>query len=140
MKKFFVIITLMVATLAIGTAQERRNFGTPEERAKNQTERLHQLLQLTDEQKTKINAVNLELAKKLEADLQNNREDREAMRTKMQEAETAREKKYKEILTDEQLKKYLEDRAAREKQMQERRGQRGNGEGNGQRRRNSTPQ
>ncbi|GHT22588.1 hypothetical protein FACS189430_04600 [Bacteroidia bacterium] len=108
-----------------GQGGQRGNFGTPEERAKQQTTRLDELVKLTADQKTKVEAVNLNLSKKQSAALQNN-SDREAMRTKMQEFNTERDKKYKEILTAEQYKKYTENAA------QMRRG-RGQGQGGGQR-------
>ncbi|MDR2039617.1 MAG: hypothetical protein LBQ60_16990 [Bacteroidales bacterium] len=128
MKKFLAIATLLVVTLTFATAQERRgggrNMGTPEERAKAQTDRLNELVKLTDDQKTKIQAFELEQAKKMSTVMQENREDREAMRTKMQEMDKERDKKYKEILTADQYKKYTEDKAKREKERQERQAQR----------------
>ncbi|GHT78943.1 hypothetical protein FACS189464_3210 [Bacteroidia bacterium] len=118
-------LTFAAAQPGGGQGGQRGNFGTPEERAKQQTTRLDELVKLTADQKTKVEAVNLNLSKKQSAALQNN-SDREAMRTKMQEFNTERDKKYKEILTAEQYKKYTENAA------QMRRG-RGQGQGGGQR-------
>jgi Spy/CpxP family protein refolding chaperone len=114
-KKFFILTALLVAMATIATAQPRSN-GTPEERAKNQTERLVKLLNLTDEQTQKIQTVNLDLAKKTDEAFRNNSNDREAARGKMQEIDTERDKKYKEILTEDQFKTYQEDKAERAKQ------------------------
>lgn len=123
MKKLFVMTVLFVATFAIATAQQRQR-PSAEERAKSQTERLEKLVTLTADQKTKIQAINLDLAKKMDDEMKNNQGNREAMRTKMQEIDKTRDAKYKEVLTEEQYKKYTEDKAKREKEMQERRGQR----------------
>jgi Spy/CpxP family protein refolding chaperone len=133
MKRIFVMTTLWVALITLATAQEPgqnrqggqgRGFGTPEERAKNQTERLDKLVKLTDEQKTKISAINLDLSKKTDAEMKENRENREALRSKMSEINTERDKQYKAVLTENQFKQYQEDNARREKQ----RGERGNGQ------------
>ncbi len=122
MKRIFVVTALLMMVVTYTTAQ---NFTPPpaEERAKNQTERLNKLVKLNDDQKTKVQAINLDLAKKMDAAMKN-RDDRDAMRTKMQEIETERDQKYKEILTEDQFKKYTDNKAEREKQMQERRRQR----------------
>lgn len=120
MKRVIVLSLLLAMSVSFMNAQQR----TPpsaEERAKNQTERLNNLLTLSDDQKTKIQTINLELAKKMDEQM-GNRGDREAMRAKMQEMDTERTKKYKEVLTDEQFKKYEEDRKKREQEMQNRRG------------------
>lgn len=56
--------------------------------------------------------------------MQNNRGDRDAMRAKMQEIDTERDTKYKTVLTEDQFKKYADEKAKLEKERQERRGQR----------------
>jgi Spy/CpxP family protein refolding chaperone len=127
MKKFFVIIVCFVATLAAATAQQpgSRNLGTPEERAKSQTATLDSLVKLTADQKTKIEAINLDLAKKMNdafRDGQGNREDR---RAKMEEITAERDKLYKTVLTEEQYKKYSDRR-------EQFRGRQGQGQGRGQ--------
>jgi hypothetical protein len=112
MRKFFVIAACIVATLTTVTAQQQRgrNFGTPEERAKNQTSRLDSLVTLTADQKVKIEAINLDLFKKMDDTFRNAQNDRDKMRSKMEEINTERDKQYKAILTDEQYKKYLDNR------------------------------
>jgi Spy/CpxP family protein refolding chaperone len=116
MKKSFLILTALLVVMATTAKAQQRNQGTPEERAKSQTERLVKLLELTDEQTKKVQTINLDLAKKMDEAFRNNSDDREAMRGKMQEIDTERDKKYKEILTDDQFKKYQEDKAERAKQ------------------------
>ncbi|MDR0699490.1 MAG: DUF4890 domain-containing protein [Tannerella sp.] len=112
MKNFFVIAVCLMATFAIATAQQPRggNFGTPEERAKNQTARLDSLVKLTDEQKVKVEAANLDLSKKMADAFRNNQDNREGRRAKMEELTAELEKQYKAILTEEQYKKYLDNR------------------------------
>ena len=90
-----------------------RNMGTPEERAKAQTDRLVDLLTLTADQKTKIETIEVELQKQMDTRRQNAQGDMEAFRAIMQEIETAREAKYKDVLTADQLKKYTENRNQR---------------------------
>ncbi len=125
MKKLFVITVMFLATVSFATAQQQqRERPSAEERAKTQTERLEKLVTLTADQKTKIQAINLDLAKKMDTQMQNNSGNREVMREKMQEIDKTRDAKYKEVLTADQFKKYTEDKAKREKEMQERRGQR----------------
>jgi hypothetical protein len=109
MKKVMILMVLMTTTAAVSTAQQRQRT-TPEERAKIQTARLDTLVQLTEEQKTKILAVNTDWGKKAEELFRDNSGNRETMRSKMQELETARENKYKEILTAEQFEKYSKNR------------------------------
>ncbi|MDR1666419.1 MAG: hypothetical protein LBS03_01810 [Bacteroidales bacterium] len=105
MKKIMIMMVLMTVTVAVSTAQPRQR-ATPEERAKIQTARLDTLVQLTEEQKTKILSVNTGLAKNTEELFRNNEGNRETMRGKMLELETERDSKYKEILTEEQFEKY----------------------------------
>ena len=132
MKKVFVMTVLFVATITLATAQQPRTPITAEESAKRQTERVDQAVKLTGDQKTKIQAIDLDFAKKT-IELRQNRGDRDAMRAKMQELDAARDAKYKGVLTADQFKKYSEDKAKREKEMQERRAQGGQGGQRGQR-------
>ena len=128
MNKLFVISVMLVATINLATAQQPQ-MGTPEERAKVQTDRMVDLLKLTADQKTKIAAIELDLAKQMDTKMRSNQGNREAMRTAMQEIDKLRDDKYKAELTADQFKKYLEDKEQRQ--------QRGPGQGQGQRQRNS---
>ena len=123
MKKLFVVSIMLVATLNFAAAQQRQRLSA-DERAKSQTERLEKLVTLTADQKTKIQAINLELAKQMDTQMQNNQGNRDAMRTAMQEIDKNRDAKYKGVLTDEQFKKYSDDKAQRQKEMENRRRQR----------------
>ena len=122
MKKLFLVSVILVAIVTFATAQQRQRLSA-EERVKNQIERLEKLLSLTADQKTKIEAIELDLAKQMDTRLQNNQGDREAMRTAMQEIDKTRDTKYKEVLSEEQLKKYLADKEQRQREMGNRRQQ-----------------
>lgn len=127
MKKFFVITLCLVATLAAATAQQQRgrNLGTPEERAKSQTATLDSLVKLTADQKTKIEAINLDLSKKMTDAFRDSQDNREDRRAKMEAITAERDKLYKAVLTEEQFKKYSDRR-------EQFRGRQGQGQGRGQ--------
>ena len=114
MKKFFVVSIMLLASFTFVKAQQFQQMSA-EERAKVQTERMEKLLALTADQKTKIQAIDLELSKEMTSRMQNNQGDREAMRTAMQDVEKKRDEKYKAALTAEQFKKYLEDKEQRQR-------------------------
>ena len=125
MKKLFVISIMLAATVTFATAQQRQRQ-TPEESAKAYTERMETLLTLTAAQKTKIQAINLDLAKQMNAQFQSNQGNREAMLAAMQAIEKKRDDQYKPVLTADQYKKYLVDKEERRKEMEARRAQRSN--------------
>ena len=119
MKKLLVISMMFLATVNLATAQPgqgQRQQMTPEERAKATTERLEKLLSLNADQKTKVNAIELEYGKERNALRQKNQGDREAMRTAAQELDKKFDAKYKEVLTADQFKKYLEDKEQRQRE------------------------
>lgn len=120
MKKLFVISMVLVATMSIATAQQRRPRSV-EERAKSQTERLDKLVTLTAAQKTKLEAINLDLAKQTDAKMQSNRGNRDAIRTAVQELDKTRDAKYREVMTEEQFKKYSDNKLHRQRATEERR-------------------
>ena len=117
MKKLFVLSIMLVATVCFATAQQRQ-MGTPEERAKATIDRLTPILSLTADQKTKIQAVEVDLNKQMDTKRQSLQGDREARMALFQEFQKTREDKYKAILTADQLKKYKEDVAQRQQRRQ----------------------
>ena len=125
MKKLFVISIMLIATITFASAQQRQRQ-TPEESAKTYTERMEKLLTLSADQKTKIQAINLDLAKQMNAQWQNNQGNREAMRSSIQAIEKKRDEQYKTVLKADQFKKYLADKEERQKEMEARRAQRNN--------------
>jgi Spy/CpxP family protein refolding chaperone len=114
---------MLLVTVSLATAQQRQRR-TVEEQAKAQTERLDKLLTLTADQKAKIEAINLDLAKQMNAKMQSNQGNREGIRAAIQELNKARDEKYKKALTAEQFKKYSDNRAQRQKETERRRAQR----------------
>ena len=143
MKKLFVVVFMLTASLMFAVAQpggggqggNRQGQGqgqrmTPEERAKQNTDRVATLLSLSNDVKTKIQAVELELNKEMDTKRQNMQGDREAMRELFTEIDKKRDEKYKALLTADQFKKYTDDKASRPQ------GGFGGGQGGGGGRRN----
>jgi len=110
-----------------------------EEDVKERVERTADSLNLTADQEKKVLEFELELFKerqKMFEDFDPETGDREAMREYMMKQRDERDEKYAEVLTDEQLDKYLEMRDRRQQQMRQRReensgGDRGRGRGRG---------
>ncbi len=101
-----------------GQVQRQRTQMT-EADVEQRVDRLAESLELNEEQKTKILALEKEEYKKTQAMRagfdreQASQADREAMRSKMKETRELREKKYKEILTEDQYTKYIKMRDER---------------------------
>lgn len=108
-----------------------------EEDVKERVQRTADSLDLTDAQQKKILAFELEYFKENQKRFENfdfETGDREAMRAEMMKQREEREKKYAEVLTQEQMDKYIEMRDRRQQQMRQRRqddsgGDRGRGRG-----------
>jgi protein CpxP len=119
MKKLMMICALLFSVITYASAQQAggRMGGTPEERAKRNTDQLAEKLKLTEDQKTKVLAIyteqNAAMAKAREA---GEGMDREKMTKMMTDTNT----KVEALLNDEQktaFKAYLEERR---KQMEAR--------------------
>lgn len=76
----------------------------PEERAKQMTERLATELELTEAQKKQVLAINMEYAKKREAEMEARKAEMEARKKEHQEHES----KIQVILTEDQKAKWVE--------------------------------
>lgn len=99
----------------------------PKEMAKRQTDELTEVLELNKEQQKKVLVINTESGEKM-AQMREKMMaggDRNGMREEMTKIRDIQNKAMKEILTEEQYKKY-------EKYLEERRGNRGRGGGGGQ--------
>jgi len=142
MKKLIVAVVMLSATFTFAAAQQGGGQRlSAEERAKLQTDRLANLISLSAEQKTKIEAIEVELSKKIEAARQNAQGNREAMQAEFQKIDKTRDEKYKDVLTADQFKTYLD----KKEELRQRRpgqgdGQRRPGQGDGQRQGNGTGQ
>jgi len=120
MKKLVVTSIMLIAMVTFAMAQGFQRQ-TPEERAKNESERLEKLLTLTTDQKTKVHAVELELSKEMSDQMQKIQQgDRDAMMALWQSIQKKREEKYKEVMTADQFKKYSDEYEQRMRDMQNR--------------------
>jgi hypothetical protein len=82
---------------------------TPEERAKRETEWMKTDLVLTEKQIPLVDTINLKYAKKQdELRKQMEGQDRESFRPKMEEMQKQKNEELKTVLTEDQLKKYIE--------------------------------
>ena len=113
-----------------GQGQDQRRQMT-EQDVKDRVARLSESLECSDEQETEILEFDLEQYKTAQVERQKLSGDREAMRAYMMKQRDVRDKKYAEILTKEQLKKYNElmeeRRNQRQNQSESSEGQRGRG-------------
>jgi hypothetical protein len=108
-----------------------------EEDVKERVKRTADSLDLTDAQEKKVLEFELDFFKKNQKVRENfdfETGDREAMREFMMKQREERNEKYAEVLTDEQLEKFLQMQDRRQQQMRQRReedsgGQRGRGRG-----------
>ncbi len=80
----------------------------PAERAKKQTERIAIKLGLTEDQKIKVNAINIAKNKKMEAVANTKPEDKEAFAKERRKINQERGKEIKALLTSEQIVKWEE--------------------------------
>ena len=105
MKKWIIGAALLAFTsLQLAAQQEKRELPNPEERAKKATEKMATELQLSEEQKSQILALNLEQAKKRHAEMEREMAERKARAEEMK----AHQEKIKEVLTEEQQTKWEE--------------------------------
>ncbi|MHA7130590.1 DUF4890 domain-containing protein [Algoriphagus namhaensis] len=124
MKKLMMTFGLAMLMTFTLLAQQRGERPTAKERAERMTEKMAEQLQLSEEQKAKILAINLEFAEKREAEKETREANREAMKSEMKE----QDERIQAVLTEEQVAKWEEAKAERrERDRGPRRGRRGNG-------------
>jgi len=121
----FLLVCLVVVTMAQAPQGRQGRQFNPEDMAKRQTEQMTEDLNLNEQQVEKVSALNKKYAEKMRDAFQNTDGNREQMREKMQTQRTEKEAELKEILTDEQFKKYQEIEKERMQRMQQRRENRG---------------
>lgn len=113
MKKWMITAALLVFVGMGAFAQDMKTKERPdpETRAKMMTDRMAEKLELNEEQKAKILAINLEYAKKREAEMEAKKAEMEARKAEM-DARRAEMKeqdsKIAEVLTPEQKEKWVE--------------------------------
>ncbi len=141
MKTVTILVFLAICSLPTfaqppGGGQGGRRQMT-EEDVVERVERNADSLNLTDQQEKKVLEFELEFFKENQKMFENfdfETGDREAMREKMMKQREVRNEKYAEVLTEEQLEKYLQMQDRRRQQMRQRREeesgeQRGRGRG-----------
>lgn len=99
----FSIAFLLIANICTFAQGQRLS---PEEHAVRQTERMVEKLDLSDDQKVKVEEINLRYANKMKAEMERNQGNREAMRTIMQAMRKDQLAEMKSVLTDKQFKKF----------------------------------
>jgi RecG-like helicase len=105
MKKWMLIGMAVFTLLSLDlAAQVRRKMPDVEERARVMTERMAYRLNLSEEQKEEVLAINLQNAKKREAEMQKHREEMNARKAE----KNAQDEQIKKILTEEQRKQWEE--------------------------------
>lgn len=122
MKKLLMICGLVFSVITFANAQDGqgRRGGTPEERAKAQTERLAEKLKLTDDQKAKVNAIYLEQGPKMRKLRDSIGDDRTAWRGVMLKANEQSEAKISALLTEDQKKAFATWQEERKEAMKKR--------------------
>ena len=105
MKKWIIGAALLVfSTLQLSAQQGKREQPNPEERAKKMTEKMATELALSEEQKSQILALNMDQAKKRQAEMDKEAAERKAKQEEMK----AHKEKINKVLTEEQRTKWEE--------------------------------
>lgn len=133
MQKMIVLALLMVAGWATVMAQPGQGGREmdPAKMAERQTARLQEQLTLSEAQTTKIGAVNLMYANKMQEARAAAGDDRTAMRQTMKTLRTEQEMETKKYLTTEQIATWETVKAEQQEKMAERRTANGKGKGKG---------
>lgn len=119
MKKIGLVMVALLMMCGVVMAQGPgggRNMD-PKQRAGQMTEQMVKDYSLTDVQKEKVQALNLDMSQKM-SEMSGN--DREARRTQMQTMRDDYNKKIKEVLTDEQYQKHTKAEEERRQRMRNR--------------------
>jgi Spy/CpxP family protein refolding chaperone len=116
------IAVVFVCSTALGQQRQRPSS---DDIAKKQTEQMTKNLSLTDDQKAKVDAINLKYAKKQEEAFKSSKEDREAKREEMKKTRDAKDSELKAVLTADQYTKYQQIR----EEQKNKRGEKGKGKG-----------
>ncbi|HEX3006448.1 MAG TPA: hypothetical protein VHO90_02405 [Bacteroidales bacterium] len=118
MKRTLLLFVAVMFTATMLTKAQPSGRASAEDRAKRQTEAMTTQLSLTDDQQTKVNAINLKYAKQMDevfAQRGTPGGDRDEMHKKMTAIETSKREELSSVLNADQLKKYDEMVAERQK-------------------------
>lgn len=102
-------LLLMISVSSIAQQKRGQDRPDPEQRAKMITERMAEQLGLSEEQKAKILAINLENAQQREAQMAERKAKMEARKDQAKNQDEA----INEVLTEEQRKKWVEIKESR---------------------------
>ena len=114
----WIFATGMMVMISLNTMAQKKGGERPsaEERAQRATERMAESLSLTEAQKKQILDINLEYAKKNEAEMAERKAEMEARKAEMdakREELKAQDAKIQAVLTEEQRTKWTEIKAER---------------------------
>lgn len=132
MKKLLIICGLLFSVITFANAQDGqgrggRGMGTPEERAKRQTEQLTEKLKLTDDQKAKVAVIYTEQGVSMAKLREEAKGDRAAMMASMSKANEEADAKVTALLNDDQKKAFATWKEERKEMMKKRMENRGQG-------------
>lgn len=114
------LIILMLSCCAISMHAQSKTaspYGTPQERAKLQTEKMKTALPLKEDQIKSIHALNLKYAEIMQKEVFDQGASQWTMYTKGSEINKHKEKELKKLLSDAQFKNYEKMKAEMRKQM-----------------------
>ncbi len=141
MKKLMITAALVASLISLGYSQDKperprkegertermrvdkREAKSPVERAQMATDALEKKLNLTADQKTKVLALNLERAERMEKTMKSDHEFRKNQMEKQRSLMEESEKKLSKILTEEQKKTYEDMKKQSREKMKARRSQ-----------------
>ena len=115
----WLLVPLFALSFSVLHAQDKSN----EERAKMLTEKMKSDLTLSDAQYEKAYTINLAFINKM-TQLKNSGGGRLAKARKLKDADGERDKMLKGVLTDEQYKKYKDQKSSNREELKKRAGQR----------------
>ena len=109
--KRWIFATGLLLMISLSTMAQKREGErpSPEERAQRNTDRMAEALTLTDAQKKQILDINLEYAKKKDAEMEARKAQMDAKRAELKEQDA----KIQAVLTEEQRTKWTEIKAER---------------------------
>ncbi|UZD21453.1 DUF4890 domain-containing protein [Algoriphagus halophytocola] len=108
----WILATGMMVMISLGTMAQKRGGDrpSPEQRAKMSTEKMAEQLQLSEEQQKQILEINLEYAKKREAEMAERKAEAEERRAQMQAMRAemkAQDEEIQLVLTEEQRAQWI---------------------------------
>ncbi len=110
MRRGLLLLCSIVIAAACAASALAREWPSAEERAQKLTDKMKELLALTDEQVPKIHRINLDSARKVDEVAEKNQGNNPEMLKGLRQVNVNREGEYKKVLTDEQWKEFVKVR------------------------------